>query len=127
MKRSVAHEFVQPDAHRRLTRASRSCSRPSAPVAAARGGSGDSLLAVTQKVPARSPASHLAFFVVFTALFTGGVFLTFVAAPLFGLTPLQWGIALVITLSVGLCAAWELRCLLLARRSARHRTRRGAL
>lgn len=67
----------------------------------------------------------MAFFVVFTALFAGGAFLTFVAAPLFGLTPLQWGIALVITLCVGVAAAWELRSLIAARRSARRETRRG--
>ncbi len=72
---------------------------------------------MSQRIPTRSFASHLAFFVVFTALFAGGVFLTFVAAPLFGLTPLQWGIALLITLSVGVSAAWELRCLLHARRA----------
>ena len=92
---------------------------------AAEGGGGASLLAVSQRVPARSFASHLAFFVVFTALFAGGVFLTFVAAPLFALTPLQWGIALFITLSVGVSAAWELRSLLRARRSTDRHGRPG--
>jgi hypothetical protein len=80
---------------------------------------------VTQRTPPRSFASHLAFFVVFAVLTAGGLFATFVAAPLFGLTPLQWGIALVLTLSVGLSAAWELRCLLLARRSRGRRDRSG--
>ncbi len=74
---------------------------------------------MTPTPPPRSFGTHLAFCLVFTALFVGGVILTFIAAPLFALTPLQWGIALVITLSVGLSAAWELRCALLARRSAR--------
>nr|WP_307331048.1 hypothetical protein [Microbacterium sp. SORGH_AS_1204] len=72
---------------------------------------------MSQKIPSRSFGSHLAFFLVFTALFAAGGVLTFIAAPLFGLTPLQWGIALVITLWVGVSAAWELRCMLLARRS----------
>lgn len=78
-------------------------------------------LAVTKTRSRRSPAYHLAFAIVFTALFVGGVILTFVAAPLFALTPLQWGFALVLTVAVGLSAAWELRSLVLARRSRRRR------
>ncbi|MDQ1083766.1 MULTISPECIES: hypothetical protein [Microbacterium] len=71
---------------------------------------------MTQTKQGRSFASRVAFFVVFTALFLGGMMFTLFAAPLFGLTPLQWGIALSISVVMGLFAAWELRCLLVARK-----------
>lgn len=48
--------------------------------------------------------------------------MTFFVAPLFALTPLQWGLALVLTLLTGSAAAWEMRCLVVARRRA-ERTR----
>lgn len=65
----------------------------------------------------------MAFFVVFAVLFLGGVVLVFFASPLFAFTPVQWGFALFITLSVGLFAAWELRCLLRAQKDAKRRRR----
>lgn len=76
---------------------------------------------MTKTAPSRSFGSHVAFFVVFAMLCLGGVVLVFFAEPLFALTPLQWGFALVVTVSVGLFAAWELRCLLRAQRAARRR------
>lgn len=68
----------------------------------------------------RSSASHLTFLIIFTALFAGGIVVTFFAGPLFALTPLQGAVALILTLLTGSAAAWELRFLVVARRPGRH-------
>ncbi|WP_314452033.1 hypothetical protein [uncultured Microbacterium sp.] len=78
---------------------------------------------MAQNERGRTSASHLTFLIIFTALFAGGIVVTFFAAPLFALTPLQGAVALILTLFTGSAAVWELRCLVVARRHRRRSER----
>ncbi|KQR24903.1 hypothetical protein [Microbacterium sp. Leaf151] len=74
---------------------------------------------MSQHEPRRSPAGHAIFLVIFAALFAGGLVVTFLAAPLLALTPLQWVVALVLTVVTGAATAWEVRCLVAALRHSK--------